>query len=75
MKLSALLVAVLLCAPLQLMARTTDQAEGHVDVPHRPGITFAFPTFLELDDVLESAPKDTRHRKALRAREGFHHHR
>ena len=67
---STLFVALLLCAPLQLMASTTE-TEDAVDVPHRPSITFAFPTFLELDDVLESAAKDMRHRKALRTREGF----
>lgn len=73
MKLLALLALVLVCAPLQIMAQ---DAMDHEDHPQKPSITFAFPTFLELDGVLEtSAAKNRLHRKNLRDREAPDHSR
>ena len=73
MKLLALLALVLVCAPLQIMAQGTMDHEDHL---HKPSITFAFPTFLEVDSVLESsAARNRLHRKNLRDREAPAHSR
>jgi hypothetical protein len=68
MKLFVLALA-LICT---LQATTGNNVES-ADRPQRASITFAFPTFLELDGVLESTA--ARHRKNLRDREAPTHSR
>ena len=72
MKLLALVALALLCT-LQAAAGSDVDPARH---PQRANIIFAFPTFLELDGVLEStAARNRLHRKNLRDREAPAHSR